>query len=86
MYWIPNSVVSLLQTQVLKTNAMRKAFDIPDPPVEAPSRTKQSAFSKLQNVAHLSIINDNFSDQFVLSVFVRLSSHRSRAGRAVMLK
>jgi len=37
MYWLPNNVLSILQTYLLKREALRKMFDIPKMPEQPPS-------------------------------------------------
>ena len=62
MYWIPNNLISLAQTRVLKTEAMKKYFktevmkkyfNIPDPPPVDPfAKKEEGAMDKLQNVRY----------------------------------
>lgn len=50
MYWIPNNFISLAQTRVLKTEPMKKYFNIPNPPPVDPFAKKEAgAMDKLQN-------------------------------------
>lgn len=41
MYWLPNSVLSIIQTQVLKKESIRNFFKIP----KMPEQTVQSAMN-----------------------------------------
>lgn len=52
MYWIPNNFISLAQTRVLKTEPMKKYFNIPNPPPVDPfAKKEEGAMDKLQNVS-----------------------------------
>lgn len=58
MYWIPNNIISLLQTRVLRTEAMMTYFDIPKPPpvvVDPFEKPTESIAAKIKNVLDSSI-------------------------------
>jgi YidC/Oxa1 family membrane protein insertase len=49
MYWCTNNVLSLLQARAMKSGALKKAFDLKDPPASA-KVDRESAFKKISSV------------------------------------
>ncbi len=61
MYWSANSTFSVVQMMVLKTKAVKKYLDIPDPPAEDPATQQQTKIENpFKNIMEVSFLLMHF--------------------------